>query len=339
MDGSLCAGRPVTGPEPALDAFLVRAGLAAKDEATVWEALSGGVSSDIWHVRAGSGEYCVKRALAQLKVAADWKAPVERNATEWAYIQLVSKLAPGAVPEPVAHDPVAGLFAMQWLPPERFALWKAELLAGHVDVAFATRVGLLLGTIHAETADHRPVGKRFATDAAFHALRIEPYLLAVAEKNPRIARQIRSVAAWTAATRRALVHGDVSPKNILVGRDGPVLLDAEVAWFGDPAFDLAFCLNHLAIKRRVVAGVQSELDRSFDALARAYLALVHWEDRAELEGRAARLLPMLALARVDGKSPVEYLSIEQGAELRSAAIRAIVERPDTLSAARDILVS
>ncbi len=109
----------------------------------------------------------------------------------------------------------------------------------------------------------------------------------------------------------SLVHGDVSPKNILAGPYGqPVLLDAECAWWGDPAFDLAFCLNHLLLKCLWVPQALSALINSFDALARAYLRRVDWEPAEALERRTAALLPGLLLARVDGKSPVEYLTTE-----------------------------
>ena len=111
----------------------------------------------------------------------------------------------------------------------------------------------------------------------------------------------------TAQARIALVHGDVSPKNILVGPDGPVLLDAECAWYGDAAFDIAFCLNHLLLKSVLMPEHALDLLSSFDALAGNYFEAVHFEPRAQLEARAASLLPALALARIDGKSPVEYL--------------------------------
>lgn len=105
--------------EPALVDFLREQGLARASERGTWTPLSGGVSSDIWHVQTSRGEFCVKRALAQLKVAADWSAPDERNAFEWAYLEVATKIAPGSVPRPIAHDPGRGLFAMAWLAPDR----------------------------------------------------------------------------------------------------------------------------------------------------------------------------------------------------------------------------
>ena len=323
--------------EPGCVAFLHEQGLAGPDEAGTWTPLAGGVSSDIWCVETSRDTFCVKRALAKLKVAAEWEAPVERNAFEWAYMRLAWKVAPGAVPRPIAHDPARGLFAMAWLAPTDHRLWKTELLDGRVDPLFAAAVGDLVGRIHAATARDASAPLRFATDATFRALRLDAYLLATAERHPDLADRIRDIVAVTASTKRALVHGDVSPKNILVGPRGPVLLDAEAAWFGDPAFDLAFCLNHLAIKARVVPGARDQLVAGFDQMASAYLAHVDWEPAAALEERAARLLPALALARVDGKSPLEYLDEAQRSALRAGARAAMMADHRTLRQVRDAL--
>jgi aminoglycoside phosphotransferase (APT) family kinase protein len=139
----------------------------------------------------------------------------------------------------------------------------------------------------------------------------------------------------TAARRIALVHGDVSPKNILVGPSGPVFLDAECAWYGDPAFDLAFCLNHLLLKMVPLPRASRQLARSYDELASRYLAGVTWEGPDGLEARTAALLPALLLARIDGKSPVEYITDERDrAKVRRAAMPVVASPPERL---RDLL--
>src|SRR5204863_4441552 len=117
--------------------------------------------------------------------------------------------------------------------------------------------------------------------------RLEPYLLATASRHADLAPALQALVARTQANRITLVHGDVSPKNILVGPDGPVLLDAECAWWGDPAFDLAFCLNHLLLKCLWTPTAAAGFLACFDALAEAYLAGVVWERRADLEERTA----------------------------------------------------
>ncbi|MFI6375602.1 phosphotransferase family protein [Streptomyces sp. NPDC050546] len=297
-------------PDTALTDFLRAEGLAVPGETATWTPLAGGVSSDLWRVDLPGRSLCVKRALARLKVAADWEAPVSRNACEWAWMRFASRHRPDSVPELLAHDPGAGLFAMAYLPPERYPVWKAQLLYGEVRVATAAAVGKLLGSLHAASAGDAALAEEFATDDNFHALRIEPYLLATAAAHPGLGDVLQGLADRTAGTHLVLVHGDVSPKNILVGPSGPVLLDAECAWYGDPAFDLAFCVNHLLLKSLVVPGGRDDLLRSARVLAAEYVERVDWEPRAALQQRAATLLPALLLARVDGKSPVEYLTHE-----------------------------
>jgi aminoglycoside phosphotransferase (APT) family kinase protein len=273
-------------------------------------ALEGGVSSDIRLVEVDGARFCVKRALPRLKVAQLWEAPIARNGHEWAWFEVAGAICPESVPRLIARDAEAGLFVMAYLEPARYPLWKAQLRHGIAEPATAAAVGERLARIHTATADRADVAARFATDGGFHAIRLEPYLLAAARIHPDRAAALTELVETTATTRRVLVHGDVSPKNILVGPDGPVFLDAECAWFGDPAFDLAFCLNHLLLKclwnRAAVPGFLA----CFASLAETYLERAAWEARAGLERRAARLLPGLLLARIDGKSPVEYITAE-----------------------------
>jgi aminoglycoside phosphotransferase (APT) family kinase protein len=197
---------------------------------------------------------------------------------------------------------------MAWLPPERYPVWKALLAEGAATERMAAQVGDALGRIHAATADRPDLAARFATDDLFHALRLDPYLATAATVNPGVARQLRELIAVTANTRRVLVHGDFSPKNILLGPDGPVLLDAECAWYGDPAFDFAFVVNHLLLKSVWRPQWRLQYSAMVRELVAAYRAHVAWEPWRALDARTAALLPGLLLARVDGKSPVEYLT-------------------------------
>ncbi len=306
---------------------LVRLGLLDPAERPAFTPLTGGVSSDIWRVDLRSGPVCIKRALSRLKVAADWRAPVERNRYEAAWLRLAAEAVPGAVPELAGQDAETGSLVMAFLDPADHPVWKERLRAGEADPAFAAAVADRLVRVHAATAGDPAVAGMFPTDEIFHVIRLEPYLLATARAHPDCAAILEAVAAETAATKRALVHGDVSPKNILVGPGGPVLLDAECAWYGDPAFDLAFCLNHLLLKCLWTPAGAAGFLACFDALAGNYLARVSWEPRASFERRAARLLPGLLLARVDGKSPVEYLQAEEDKDRVRGGARALLLDP------------
>lgn len=313
--------------EAGVTAVLVRLGLAAPGERPRFARLTGGVSSDIWRVGLARGPVCVKRALAKLRVEQDWFAPVERNVYEAGWMRRAAAVEPHAVPALLGQDAGAGVLVMAYLDPARHALWKAELRAGRADPAVAAAVGERLVRIHGATADDPEVAAAFATDRIFHDIRLEPYLLATAARHPDRAAALRALAEVTAATRRCLVHGDVSPKNILIGPHGPVFLDAECVWYGDPAFDLAFCLNHLLLKCLWTPRARDGFLECFAALAGRYLGGVGWEAPAALERRVARLLPGLLLARVDGKSPVEYLDAEPERVVVRDVARALLQQP------------
>ncbi len=296
-----------TPTQEQIASFLVRSKLADPGEAITCTPLTGGVSSDIWRVDTRSGAFCLKRALPTLRVAAEWHAPVSRNAYEWAWLKFAAEQVPDNVPTPLAHDPVAGMFAMPYLDAQHFPLWKQQLLDGKVQASAARQVGAVLVKIHAASAGSPQVAARFATDVNFQALRLDPYLVSMSTRHPDLADRLLALVAQTRSHPLALVHGDVSPKNILLGPHGPVFLDAECAWYGDPAFDIAFCLNHLLLKCLVHRDLSHQYLASFEAFCEGYFPGAHWEPRQALALRAAALLPGLLLARVDGKSPVEYL--------------------------------
>lgn len=333
---SPCGGtRQGRGPMSAtaqLEGFLVRAQLAEPGAPQRWSPLAGGASSDIWRVEVGTRSVCVKRALPQLKAAAIGHVPVTRNASEWAWLRFAHALMPQAVPEPLAHDEAAGAFAMGFLDPAHHPCWKQQLLAGEVDARTAAAVGRTLGALHDASAYRPDLARSFDSGQNFQALRLEPYLLTAAQHHRSVKHALVELVKRTASRRQALVHGDVCPENILVGPHGPVFLDAECAWYGDPAFDLAFCLNHLLLKRMARPESAKALAQSFQALVEGYFSVASFEDRAASESRAAHLLPALLLARVDGKAPVEYVTEEVHRDTIRAAALAWIRQPPPLLA-------
>jgi aminoglycoside phosphotransferase (APT) family kinase protein len=314
-------------PDRRLSDFLRGQGLAKAGEDAVWTPLAGGISSDIWRVDLPGRSLCVKCALPALRVAQRWEVPIERNAHEWAWINFAAEHCPDAVPTPIASDPEQGIFAMSFLDPERYPVWKRMLLDGIVQPKTAAQVAAIIARLHAASAGNTEIAQRFRTDAIFQAIRLEPYLLATTVRHPDLEGRLRELAERTAETRLALVHGDVSPKNILLGPRGPVFLDAECAWYGDPAFDAAFCLNHFLLK--CIARPQSSEGflASYAAFSAAYLDGVTWESRGAIESRIASLLPGLFLARIDGKSPVEYVTDERDKDAVRATARSLLDEP------------
>ncbi len=311
----------------------MRVRAARAEQATL---LPGGVSSDIRLIEIGGRRYCIKQALAQLKVAADWRAPVARNHAEAEWLRVARGIVPEAVPDVLYEDEADGWFVMPYLPPDDYPVWKSQLRDGIVDVEVAASVGRRLARIHAATANRHDIESRFANDHIFFPIRAEPYLLATGSRHPDLAPQLRELADRLLRTKRALVHGDVSPKNILVGPQGPVFLDAECAWYGDPAFDLAFVLNHMLLKCVWRPQWSTRYRACFDALRAAYVDAITWEARADCESRTARLLPGLLLGRVDGKSPAEYVTGEADKDLLRGVARRLLLQPEaTLSAVAD----
>jgi 5-methylthioribose kinase len=323
-------------------AALRRMQLVQADETPRLAQLTGGVSSLIVRADTARGPVCVKQALPQLKVAALWEAPVERNRAEVAWMRIADRIVPGCVPAILGEDAQDNAFAMQWLAPEHYPIWKAQLRDGIADTHTAQAVGRNLAAIHAATAGDAQIARDFAHDAGFYAIRLEPYFVETARKHPECAGALHALVETTANTKLALVHGDISPKNILVGPVNdqrqaahPVFLDAECAWYGDPAFDLAFCLNHLLLKCVWRPQAKDGFLACFDALSAAYLKGVTWEAPAQIDARAAALLAGMLLARIAGKSPVEYITTDaQRERVRRFAIPLLLRPTRSLSEIR-----
>ncbi len=186
--------RRATEPDARLTVtgFLRRSGLLAPGDADpALTPLTGGVSSDLWRADLPSGPVCVKSALPQLKVARRWLAPTSRNRIEYEWLRFAQPLAPGQIPRVLAHDDQAGLFAMEYLPPDQYPVWKTLLLAGQVDARTARDVGTLAGTLHAASVLDPAAAATFATDENFDALRIEPYLRVTARAHPDLGHRLR----------------------------------------------------------------------------------------------------------------------------------------------------
>jgi 5-methylthioribose kinase len=285
--------------------------------------LEGGVSSDIRIVQSPQGSYVVKRALKKLKVKADWFADPARSSTEVCGLRAMAQLLGQAhVPKVLWADEAAHQFAMELID-ARFKNWKQQLLQGNVDPATARTAGRLLGQLHTRSSTASCLAQQFANTQPFIELRIRPFFERIAQKNPSLAPDIVRIIKNILATRNALVHGDYSPKNLLVDGGDVVILDCEVAHWGDARFDVAFCVAHLLLKsfRR---GAPKPLLRYAVV---AFLSEYRRAGLAVLDEHFVRQLGCLLLARLEGDSPVAYLDDLEARAVRQLAIELILRPP------------
>lgn len=312
----------------ALRAYLERTGRIAPTTAVRSRVLSGGVSCRTVLVEFADGRaWVLKQALARLRVQADWFSDPVRIHREAAGLRWLARLAPpGATVDFVFEDHLVHVLAMTAVPAP-FANWKTLLLEHGPEADHARQFGRLLGTIH-RTAVREAGALRTEFDDVtfFDQLRLEAYYRATAAQVPAAADFYGRLIADTLAHRGTLVHGDFSPKNILIHADRLVLLDHEVVHWGDPGFDLGFALTHLLAKARHVAGRRE----AFAEAARTFWLAYSSETAGlfpGLEARAVRHTLGCLLARVDGRSPLEYLTPPERAAQRRAALALMAEPP------------
>lgn len=299
-------------------------GLCQSQDIIEVRRLTGGVASDIATVTFPGKTVCVKFALGKLKVDEEWFAPVHRNKAEFAWLKAAGQAVPESVPALYGWSQDQNGFAMEFISGADVYLWKTALLAGKPDTGEAATVARTLGQIHAASARTDFDRRAFHNTDDFESLRLEPYLRFTAQRHPDLSERINTLADQLAESSVALVHGDVSPKNILFRQAHPVILDAECATMGDPAFDVAFVLNHLILKSIHLPDSAENLRSAAMQLWDNYAPFIGWEKASRMEARVSALLPMLMLARIDGKSPVEYLSNESRSSVRDIARQLIV---------------
>ena len=302
----------------ALVEYLRRTGRIALDENPRITVLQGGVSNRTVLVSRATGEaWVLKQALAKLRVPVDWFSSPDRIHREALGMEWLARLAPpGSITPLLFEDRAAHLLAMQAVP-QPHENWKAMLLAGRIFSEHVAQFAALLAAIHREgRVRARELSTIFADRSHFESLRLEPYYGYSAEQAPHGAEFLHALIRDTLDRRITLVHGDYSPKNILVDRDRLVLLDHEVIHFGDPAFDLGFALTHLLSKAHHLPELRQ---RFFEAATQFWRG---YADAAgeELEPYAVRHTLACLLARTVGRSPLEYLSLAERARQRDAVL-------------------
>ena len=320
-----------------LPTYLRDLGLADPSDDTQVRELGGGVSNIVLLAEFGGRRWVVKQALGRLRVEDEWLSDPERVIHEAESLRALRPiLGEAAVPEVIHLDHDNLLFIMIAAPPDALP-WKESLLGRRVDLAVAGQAGVLLARmINGSRADVR-LTRQFADRNVFQQLRLDPYYRTAAARHPDVQKELHELIADTLAIQTALVHGDYSPKNMLVrGRD-IMLIDFEVIHWGDPAFDAGFLLNHLLLKsfhQPMAAPMYVDAAQAFLRTLRAALGSEEW---VSFETMTMRHLGALMLARIDGKSPVEYVRGDEAKErVRRAAKQIIHRRRSCLDDAFDI---
>jgi 5-methylthioribose kinase len=317
----------------ALTNYLRETGRIKCDEEPRIEVLAGGVSNRTVLVERASGEaWVVKQALAKLRTAADWfsnPARIEREAMGLRYLAEIAP--PGTITPPVFEDPKRYLLAMQAVP-QPHENWKTMLLAGRIESDHVEQFGRLLGAIHRGGWQRRAEFARiFGNRVFFESLRVEPYYLYTASQTPQAAGFLKQLVLETRLRQLTLVHGDYSPKNVLVTGGKLVLLDHEVIHFGDPAFDLGFSMTHFLGKGHYLPAHRADFARAAGTYWRAYrqaLGDVPWG--GDLEEFVVRHTLGCLVARVAGRSPLEYLTSAQRDWQRAVVLTMMANPPTTV---------
>jgi len=289
--------------------------------------LGGGVSNTVLLVENGSSRFVVKQALPKLRVEQDWFCERDRIFREADALRMLAPLLPpDSVPAVLLEDRQNFAFRMT-AAPRRAETWKTILLRGNVDLATAEAIGRMLGSMIRGTWRSALFAERFGDRTVFDQLRLDPYYRTAAKRHPDLAPVVDSLIETTLSRQYCLVHGDWSPKNFLVSDQGLMAIDFEVAHFGDPSFDAAFMLNHLLLK----SFFRPEFGNQYAAAARCFWNTLDTYTRPVagdwFESGTLQHLGGLLLARIDGKSPAEYITDVDLKQRIRAYARALITNP------------
>lgn len=274
------------------------------------EVLGGGVSNAVFRVRTPDQLFVLKQSRPQLRTRDAWHSDLDRVYREQAVMELLyPHLPPLTVPEVLFADRANYLFAMSHAPAPAVS-WKEDLLKGTVDLRIGALAGVVLGELHQATADRASSLTDFRDRTVFWQLRIDPFYRRVQQRRPEVAEAIEPLIERMQTTAVALCHGDYTPKNMLVHASGFTLVDYETAHLGDPTMDLGLFLTHLLLKSIRLPAQRSALIQVMQLFWDGYARAVRFRSMAELAADGIKHLGACLLARIDGTSPVEYITDE-----------------------------
>jgi 5-methylthioribose kinase len=313
-------------------AYLGQTERITKGEQPKITVLQGGVSNKTVLLERETESWVIKQALAKLRVKVDWYSDPSRSVREAQGLRTLSQLVPDNVPTFIFEDAEQHVLVMSAVaqPNEN---WKTVLLAGGVLQHQVKQFGELLGFIHRSAYERRDeLAEVFADTSFFESLRLEPYYQYTASQVPSAAPFLEGLVEETRQHQRTLVHGDYSPKNTLIAQDKMILLDYEVIHWGDPAFDVGFGMTHLLSKAHRLSDQRSTLLNAAWVFWKSYARVVKdLEWRRGLEERAIRHTLACMLARVRGRSPLEYLDDAQRQLQEKIVVELMMQPPTTFN--------
>lgn len=310
--------------------YLVSNGHLEPDDCPEFETLTGGVSNrTVWVRRENRADWVIKQALAKLRVQVDWFSAPERIQREAAGLRWLGRIIPGHVPEFLFTDESHHLLCMSAVP-QPHQNWKELLLGGQTKLDYARQFGRILADIHNGVNAFPELKTEFADRKFFEELRLEPYYQYTATQVPAASQFLEELIAHTGRQKLALAHGDYSPKNVLVYRDQMIILDFEVIHLGDPAFDLGFSLTHLLSKAHFLPRKREDFLNMSREYWREYTRFRRATAEAGREKAVIRHTLACLLARVAGRSPLEYYDDAHRRRQQRAALQLIRREPATV---------
>jgi len=272
-----------------------------------YKKLAGGVSSEVYHVRTNKNNYCIKRSLKRLLVKKKWIANTNRIKFEYLWLKHCQNILKRNIPNTYEFNDKKKYIVMEYLKTSQYKTLKQLFFKRIININTIKLISKHLYKIHSNSSNYKTKKIFEGNYKNFYDLRLDPYFNEVGRVYPKYKEYIKKINENYIKNSSTLVHGDFSPKNILVDKNKIIYLDAECCNFGDPVFDLVFFTNHLLIKSIFLRDKSQEFIKLYLSFYKEYLSNLSTKNFNSYIDRIIKMTPIMLLSRIDGKSPVEYI--------------------------------
>lgn len=304
--------------------YLLEKGVISNDVPYEVNYCKGGVSCVAALIETEGKTLLVKQGREKLATKEDWRADPGRMEVEARANDFYNKCIPESAPAVLTYDDENCIMVREAAPASS-RMWKQDLLEGIFDFDVAKKTMEALAIVHNKSANNEEAREGYSDMSVFEQLRVSPYFEFLATKHPELKDEILGMIPKIAGIHEVIVHADYSPKNILVNDDRTIcILDYEIAHYGWAAFDVAFFTNHIVLKSAHMRQYNGALLNMLLHMTDTYFGMIDFADAAAMEAECIPLLGVLMLARIDGKSPAEYITCEKTKQLvRDMAVKLI----------------